>query len=562
MSLERYTELAQKILGNSDPEQKYRGLSNLINLVADTLPNDIIDDYHDLVLSNRTLRFNSYWSEVYCYHSGLGFLDSVLFLNRHRAEVEQWECDDEATIATRDAMLSKYAQHDYIKYSNGEVHPDNIYCQHGSYRKYHDLKDTYYYRLGRMIQTNYADNGNLKATMQMVCLYAALNNERSIVADELMLLGIEIPGTDNNKPMHYYNITDLRESAGGYKMLTKYDPDFILQSPEHYRIAEPIERLHNAIDELSYTDNGKLVIKTDEIRNVLDAYNPNQEHIAESLSNVIEVVTDLRDHVGKHMGALLRIDPGASNVFCFLNAIVPILETELQRVIERKKYAPTEDDEKAVKDNLIPFIEGKYGDMTFDDFMRVYVVNGISQVSVVRRLSHMIANCPEDKTKGLLIDYLDHHKLENDANAVEPITKHHTLTQIEPTPRHEPPQAAEATATDDPALPDYSRMNSYTPIKGFEFDMSALYEFLIAEGVIDGIDEDLLTNCITHAHMNVIWNVGKHHRLKCVFRHLKDHFPNDWIDVVAERMGTTRKKITAFDRAKIGDFEMRLRNII
>ena len=151
--------------------------------------------------------------------------------------------------------------------------------------------------------------------------------------------------------MEYCNITELRESADGYKNLSLYEPEFVQQFPEHYRIVEPIERLHNAIDELSFTDNGKLVIKTDEIRNMLDAYNPNQNNIEWSLSSVIKVVTDLREHVGEHMGAFLRIDPCASNVFCFLNAIVPILETELQRVIERKKYAPTRDDEKALNPN-------------------------------------------------------------------------------------------------------------------------------------------------------------------------------------------------------------------
>ena len=84
MSLERYTELAQKILSKNDPEQKYKGLSNLISQVADTLPNAIIDEHHDLVVSNRTLRFDGYLNEVYCYHSGMGFLESVLTLSSLR----------------------------------------------------------------------------------------------------------------------------------------------------------------------------------------------------------------------------------------------------------------------------------------------------------------------------------------------------------------------------------------------------------------------------------------------------------------------------------------------
>lgn len=115
-------------------------------------------------------------------------------------------------------------------------------------------------------------------------------------------------------------------------------------------------------------------------------------------------------------------------------------------------------------------------------------------------------------------------------------------------PRHEPPQAAEANATDDAALPDYSRMNSYTPTKGFEFDVSALYEFLVAEGVIDGIDEKLFANCITHAHINVLWQKGeklrKRNILQCLFKILMQRYPDTWIAKCAENLDVDKKQIT------------------
>lgn len=457
MDLDKYTELANKILGNTDPEKKHKGLSNLIDSVAAELPDAITVEHRDLVLSNRKLRFDYFKTYILHQHDiGNNFRMCVNLLNKHRDEVEQWECEDEATIADRKEKLKHYAQYSSIKLpprvsgyrKDGTaiieypIDPNSIYCESGTYRKYDEVKNVYYYQLGRMIQTANADNGDLKKMMQAVCLMVALNNERSIVEDELRLLGIipmakteTMSKLKQNRQIQYYNITDLRESAEGYKMLSKYDPEFVQQSPEHYRIAEPIERLHNAIDELSFTDNGKLVIKTDEIRNVLDAYNPNQEHIAESLSNVIEVVTDLRDHVGEHMGALLRIDPSASNVFCFLNAIVPILETELQRVIERKKYAPTEDDEKAVKDKLIPFIERKYGDMSFDTFMSKFIINNVANLAKKRRLKYLIANCNDDGIKEQLRRYLEQCEME---------VADHNVEQI---PEPQPSPSTKATAT-------------------------------------------------------------------------------------------------------------------
>lgn len=137
----------------------------------------------------------------------------------------------------------------------------------------------------------------------------------------------------------------------------------------------------------------------------------------------------------------------------------------------------------------------------------------------------------------------------------------------EPQPSPEPPALSEPqlspeppALSEPPALPDFSHMESYT--QTITFDVSWLYSFLIDEGVIVNIDEQLFTDCISHAYMNKVWEAGKHHKLKCVIRHLKDHFPDNWIRDVAKRMGTTKKKITAFDRDKIGEFEKKLRDII
>lgn len=568
MDLDRYTELANMVLENKNPEQKHKGLSNLIDEVSNDLPDVITQQHRELLMSNTTLRFSDYWSDVlHPYGEGNVFHGCVSLLTKHRDEVEQFERDDEATIAMRKAKLKQYAQviniqtppkeiiiHNGRKEIIREPDPDRIYCQHGTYRKFDQYKNLYYYKLGRMIQNANADNGNLKTRMQLACLIVALNNERSIVEDELRLLGFEIPKIANNKSMHYYNITDLRESAGGYKMLTKYDPEFVKQSPEHYRIAEPIEQLHNAIDELSFIDNGKLVIKTDEIRNVLDAYNPNQEHIAESLSNVIEVVTDLRDHVGEHMGALLRIDTDASNVFCFLNAIVPILEKELQRVIERKKYAPTKDDEKAFKDKLIPFIEGKYGDMSFDTFISRFIINNVADLAKKRRLKHLIANCNDDGIKEQLRRYLEQCEME--------IADHN----IEQMPEPQPSPSVEESTKDD--APDFSHMESFKPT--IKFDMLALYSFLKDQGVVVDIKYSLFCDCISHAHINELWYSNhvikkrKRNLLQCLFKMLaQEYYPEEWIARCAKNLDKDKKNITnPTTSGATVKFENKLRDIL
>lgn len=334
--------------------------------------------------------------------------------------------------------------------------------------------------------------------------------------------------------------------------------------------------------------------------------------------------------------------------------------------LERKTKLtdPTFDDVDAVE-KLQEFGSGSYGDMAFDDFIKEYIIKGLSHIAVVRRLKHMISQCADEQTKRDLSKFLYWRKCDEDAitelqdafvdfyrfydhaadvspihsdgnrndvttrifsvlewckehdkelkkqlvdspllkdvedlsviatnicesagnwcsvigndaepfelindvafildNAIVPTIKQRKQTSCTPeaTPEPQPSPSVRATAKDDAALPDFLYMESYTPTK--PFDMSALYTFLKDEGVIRNIDEPLFTDCITHAHMNEVWKVGKHNKLKCVFRYVKDHFPNDWIDVVAKNMNKTRKIITAFEYDKIKNFQRKLRDIV
>ncbi len=673
MDIERNTELANKILHNPDPEQKYKGLSNLIESIATELPDAITVEHRDLVLSHHTLRFNDYWSNVYLYGSGVGFRDCVNLITKHRDEVEQWEQDDAATIAMRKDKLKEYAQTFSIQNPPKEIvkfvgrnartevirepHPDRIYCQHGSYRMFDQLKDGYYYRLGRMIQT--ADpNGDLKKTMQAVCLMVALNNERSIVEDELRLLGITpmaktetLSKIEYNRLMECNDISELREAASGYLWLLQHY-DWGYNEPNN----ESVTRLHRAI---ANVDLG-------EIDNVLAQRNVNQYRIIEELVEpTLTIIGKLEKEIGDNMPRIKRkIDPKVGTVFQFCKDVGKLLRGEYDNLTSRRNTDPTFDDVDAVE-KLREFGLGSYGEMAFDDFIKEYIIKGLSHIAVVRRLKYMISQCGDEHTQWGLRKFLYWRKCDEDAvkelhdafvdfyrfydhaadvspipsdgdrdkvttrlfsvlewckqhelkcrtqmeqyplikgiedlsvlatyicesadtdiwcsvigndtvtmdlindvadileSQIKPTIKQRTLTPTpsQPTPEAQTSPSVQATAKDD--APDFSHMESYTPT--IPFDMSALYTFLKDEGVIRDIDEPLFADCIMHANMNEVWKVGNHHKLKCVFRYVKDHFPNNWIDVVAQRMNTTRKKITAFQRDKIRDFERKLRDIV
>lgn len=111
-----------------------------------------------------------------------------------------------------------------------------------------------------------------------------------------------------------------------------------------------------------------------------------------------------------------------------------------------------------------------------------------------------------------------------------------------------PPPSVQATAKDDAPLPDFSHMESYTPV--IPFDMSALYQFLINESVIKDIDLTLFADCITHAHINELWESHhvrkkrKRNLLQSLFKMLSDFYPGEWIENCADNLGVTKKQIT------------------
>ena len=114
--------------------------------------------------------------------------------------------------------------------------------------------------------------------------------------------------------------------------------------------------------------------------------------------------------------------------------------------------------------------------------------------------------------------------------------------------------------------PDFSHMRSFKPHTSF--NMSVLYSFLLERGVIVSIDEKLFSDCITHAHINELWEIAgpikKRNLLQCVFKMLsQNYFTADWIHTCASNLGLTRKKITnPTSNKKLTEFEDRLRDVL
>lgn len=107
---------------------------------------------------------------------------------------------------------------------------------------------------------------------------------------------------------------------------------------------------------------------------------------------------------------------------------------------------------------------------------------------------------------------------------------------------------------------DFSHMESFTPI--IPFDMGKLYHFLIQEGVIRNIDMSLFSDCISHGHINELWENGVKYRLKLVCHRLKDKYCKEWFQKVCENLNLSAEDMGKFNGSKRKEFEDKLQSVI
>lgn len=540
MDLDRYTELANKVLENKNPEQKHKGLSSLIGEVGNDLPDVITVEYRDLVFSNRTLRFDYYTTYILHQHDiGNSFRKCVNLLTQHRDEVEQWECDDEATIAIRQAKLKRYAQTERIEMppqikgynSDGNPiyerpkHPDAIYCEGGAYRKFEQIKDSFYFRLGRMIQNTHTDNGDLKKTMKEVCLIVALNNERSIVEDELRLLGI-IPDTNDKRAV-----------------CLKYVVEHInndMSSDLHKSVANVVEFIGNQIGEyinsigtVEYLDYIEKNILRHRELNIYGKGNPMLDETREG--NLFFAIDRLR-------GEFIKVDPiQKTNGEYYRELCKSIFRHESNDDVIRElhealvdffrlfdyetKQSPIPPSNKNGNEiitrlnDVVVWCKLHHKDFTSQlatyplvkdiedlNVVATYVFDNFGKWSSQIRFNSNVASIFNNV--GYLID-----------NAIEP-----TIKQRKPTSTPERTTAVEVEMPN--TLTATSHNESIKPT--ISFNMSALYSFLIDEGVIENLNDKLFADCINQADIKALLNVTpSKNKLKLALQTLKEYYQSD-----------------------------------
>jgi len=105
-------------------------------------------------------------------------------------------------------------------------------------------------------------------------------------------------------------------------------------------------------------------------------------------------------------------------------------------------------------------------------------------------------------------------------------------------------------------ITDFSHMKSFTPT--IDFDMSKLYHFLIDDGVIKNVDKKLFSDCISHAHINELWEDGTKSKIKLVVHRLKNNYNDEWFTVLCGNLNTTKQDMGKFNVPKRKEFERNL----
>lgn len=203
--------------------------------------------------------------------------------------------------------------------------------------------------------------------------------------------------------MNYNTFSELREAANGYLWL--------LQNCEFghdEQTDEIVICFHKIISNINFN----------EIREKLEKGNVNQlaiiERLVEPILNILEKLIDI---IGGNMPRIKsNVDPDVGTVFRFCKDIDTILRNEYENLKSRRNSDPTFADEDAVE-KLQLLGSGSYGDMALDDFVKEYIIKGLSHIAVVRRIKYMISQCTDEHIQWELRKFLYWRKCDEDVIA-------------------------------------------------------------------------------------------------------------------------------------------------
>jgi hypothetical protein len=316
--LERYKELAGKVSNYMDKAEKKTAFENILNNINSLIPATISNNLQEI---QRYTKFYFQDYRVCEYRFGDNTVNLIRFINDDFREIQDFENDNKETRKERKIKSDQLRQVIIPKeekiYSNSMVraegasnyvrpllgtkpNPEWIYTQYGTYTKYLSFKLHRYFP----ICLNIKKSGcfDFEAVNYLVLLYIALNNELSIINEELELLGI-IPRKQSSQPG-----TNIDKVNDG-------------------------EPQQNFTDYLHHNNKSALMLKLHEL---LDMKNSGREaaKVLLALENKNYLIRN--SYKTKSVIAEFRLNCSRQAITSFTseNAAKPIPQTEIQQIID------------------------------------------------------------------------------------------------------------------------------------------------------------------------------------------------------------------------------------
>lgn len=269
VDINRLVEFAESILkiDNTNIIQKRNGLNNLLKKVSNCIP-DVLTFIDSNTKDFTNWRYRDYYSEIYTGYGLYTKKEILRYVANHIIDINEYEKDTEDDLKIRKAKLQEYAQVVGIqptykrvtKYQGATgagvhydtietiLHPDIIYVQTGTYRKYWEYKNNQLFIFALNL---YRTFGNYKfmELCNFTFLYIALKNELQQVEDEMELLGIlpysdKHENTDNANKQVESNIKEKEPESKKPNREKSHFSDII----QHENKEALLERLHSLID--------------------------------------------------------------------------------------------------------------------------------------------------------------------------------------------------------------------------------------------------------------------------------------------------------------------------
>lgn len=178
--------------------------------------------------------------------------------------------------------------------------------------------------------------------------------------------------------MNYNDISEIRESANAYVIDIGNAVSHNMADP--VAISASAKRLHDAIITFDFK----------ELPRVLDGISARSLLVRPGLPDIVNMAKKLQSFCGAYRTKIKAYDPDVLQVALFCNEFVPLMEGAIEKLKERVKNEPTEEDIQSAE-IIHDYFSGLYPDKTFSEVLHGCVFLAADDRTLQRRGKYLAA---------------------------------------------------------------------------------------------------------------------------------------------------------------------------